>query len=114
MRVTSRVSTGGTSEPVERNEADCFPKSVANASSDDFSQWLIADVISDAGAFMQNVGAAWLMVRWSHSAPGRFMLSCLEWLKQSFLRLSREPKNRENFHGRTILQLSRASLKKSI
>ena len=27
-----------------------------------FRNLLIADVISDAGAFMQNVGAAWLMV----------------------------------------------------
>jgi hypothetical protein len=27
-----------------------------------FRNLLIADVVSDAGAFMQNVGAAWLMV----------------------------------------------------
>src|SRR5271156_3783539 len=33
-----------------------------------FRNLLIADVISDAGAFMQNVGAAWLMVS-LHAGP---------------------------------------------
>ena len=27
-----------------------------------FRHLLVADIVSDAGAFMQNVGAAWLMV----------------------------------------------------
>jgi hypothetical protein len=36
-----------------------------------FRNLLVADVISDAGAFMQNVGAAWLMVS---LGLGRFAL----------------------------------------
>ena len=49
--------TGSESNPVRASSSLWAPLRVAT-----FRNLMIADVVSDIGTFMQNVGAAWLMV----------------------------------------------------